>query len=1448
MIRKLLPTSNLINSNNKKTYPSKDFFYLLFLCLFSINSYGTEKNKTVKKESSTASLPMYCIPSSTSSDIYINDFSTTGGATNITNNGTGYSATGYGDFTSLTVTQVAGGTVNFSSTFGGSFFPDPGANIWIDYNNDNDFADVGEQVFGSNAYVTAISGSFVIPAATPAGSYRMRILADYFDTNPDYCSFSAEYGEAEDYTLVVTAAPPCTVPTAQPNTLTFSSITSSTIAGSFSVASPAPDNYLIVMNTTGTAPTPTNTTVYNIGDTVGAGNTVIDNDNDTIFSTSGLSLSTTYYFYIFSYNSLFCSGGPTYNTILPLNGSTTTTSISSYCTPTTFYSESSLYIDDIEFIGTLNDVSNLNSGYNSFGTAGYQDWTSTTNSIQAQGEGINVFIESGTYRGHIKAWIDWDLDGLFEENTTEIVYDTGGIGTASTTFGFVIPETQPVGDYRLRIKLYNSFDSYYGTEYSGYNFNSCEDFGYNSGYLEYGETEDYTFTVVKSCSATIDSITEGNNCGDGTVNLSAVGSTGTVQYNWYANEADTVPIATTTTGDWITPIISSTTSFYVTADNGSCESLVKSKITATINPTATLAFNPSVPEVCGEDDLIEISATGSDEIAFLINEDFEGTGLGSFTNNNILDHSVSESAMTMWQQRASTFVPSVQVWFPAISSGFGDNKFAMATSDTGTTNTTENALESTTLDSSTFTDLTLNFDIYFSRYLYIATIPESVSVEVSSDGGTNWTIMHTYDDDVGYGTSMTNVTFNLDTYVDETNLKVRIRYFADHWCDGVAIDNVKLYGSRPLLSSFTWTSPTTIDAYTDAAATLPYTPGTKVSTVYVRPTAVQLQQDTFSFVATATLDNGCDISANVSILNRTKYWTGSTSTNWNDASNWLPNGVPTSDNCVIIPDQTIISGTAYDAYAKNVTVRPTGDLELQSENNLIVSDWVTVDTNGIFNIRDSASLIQINDDANSGIFRIERNTQPIYRYDYTYWGSPMTTASGYTLLDLSPNTLADKYFSWQSTVANGHGNWILENPTTTTMQSGIGYTVRAPQTYSPDPLVKTTYTATFVGTTTNGDVNVPIAIGTDANIGNTYGDTTVGADDDQWHLIGNPYPSAIDIVSFVNSPTNTSLLDGTVYLWTHNSPPSSAYTDPFYADFQANYTGSDYATVNSLGATSTASSGGVTPSRYIASGQSFFIMGTNNGTAVFENTMRVKNDNGVFLRTTEEETSINNDFEKHRIWLNLSDDNEGFSQILVGYADGATLEWDRGLDGLANGGNFVSFYSINQDNNLAIQGRPLPFDEADSVKLGYNATSQNTFRIGIDHLDGLFLEQNVYLRDNDLDYIHDLKTSPYIFNSDSGTFNDRFELIYTSQVLSVDDVTINENTIKVVSNETLNIISSSKTIKNVIVYDILGRRLQTYNNLNTKNLNLEGIEKANRMLLLKITLADNSIIYKKPIY
>ncbi|WAC01719.1 hypothetical protein N7U66_17725 [Lacinutrix neustonica] len=60
-------------------------------------------------------------------------------------------------------------------------------------------------------------------------------------------------------------------------------------------------------------------------------------------------------------------------------------------------------------------------------------------------------------------------------------------------------------------------------------------------------------------------------------------------------------------------------------------------------------------------------------------------------------------------------------------------------------------------------------------------------------------------------------------------------------------------------------------------------------------------------------------------------------------------------------------------------------------------------------------MVQIGNDANTGTVTIERDSQPMYRYDYTYWSSPLTTVYGYLLKDLSPDTLGDKFYSWLPT-------------------------------------------------------------------------------------------------------------------------------------------------------------------------------------------------------------------------------------------------------------------------------------------------------------------------------------------------------------------------------------------------------------------------------------------------
>ncbi|UEG48831.1 lamin tail domain-containing protein [Ferruginibacter lapsinanis] len=118
-------------------------------------------------------------------------------------------------------------------------------------------------------------------------------------------------------------APLCIAPTAQATALSFSSVTSSSINGSFTAASGA-DGYVVVMSTSSTlSANPVDGTTYTTGNSIGGG-TVINAGTSTSFSTSGLSSNTIYYFFVFDYTNTNCTGGPKYLTTSPLNASQAT--------------------------------------------------------------------------------------------------------------------------------------------------------------------------------------------------------------------------------------------------------------------------------------------------------------------------------------------------------------------------------------------------------------------------------------------------------------------------------------------------------------------------------------------------------------------------------------------------------------------------------------------------------------------------------------------------------------------------------------------------------------------------------------------------------------------------------------------------------------------------------------------------------------------------------------------------------------------------------------------------------------------------------------------------------------------------------------------------------------------------------------------------------------------
>lgn len=126
----------------------------------------------------------------------------------------------------------------------------------------------------------------------------------------------------DDAEIKGTSSVPCVAPVSQPTNLALSSITSSSMQGSFT--GNGADGYLVVASTSPTlSGNPANGTYYNPGDPLGGGSVIYSGTNTT-FTANGLSSSTTYYYFIFAFSDLSCSGAPVYNTSSPLSNNDTT--------------------------------------------------------------------------------------------------------------------------------------------------------------------------------------------------------------------------------------------------------------------------------------------------------------------------------------------------------------------------------------------------------------------------------------------------------------------------------------------------------------------------------------------------------------------------------------------------------------------------------------------------------------------------------------------------------------------------------------------------------------------------------------------------------------------------------------------------------------------------------------------------------------------------------------------------------------------------------------------------------------------------------------------------------------------------------------------------------------------------------------------------------------------
>jgi hypothetical protein len=525
------------------------------------------------------------------------------------------------------------------------------------------------------------------------------------------------------------------------------------------------------------------------------------------------------------------------------------------------------------------------------------------------------------------------------------------------------------------------------------------------------------------------------------------------------------------------------------------------------------------------------------------------------------------------------------------------------------------------------------------------------------------------------------------------------------------------------------------------------------------------------------------------ILSQTTTWTGT----WD-------NGTPDNTKEVIFSaDFTATSAIE----AKSIVINNNAKV-IFSGNVLTVTDNINIASSAHLIFENSGSLVQINPSIiNTDAIEYNRNSTAMRQFEYTYWGSPV---SNQTLVGFSPLTASDRYYSFNAD--SNVNNYVTENPNNT-MLPAVGYAIRAPENYTSTAQI---FNGKFIGTPNNGNITTNVIAFIPSKL--------------NYNLLSNPYPSAISVASLID---NTTL--GALYLWTHNTAINNNV-------FSVN----DYA-IRTKNTGIAAISGGAIPGEYLAAAQGFFASSSATGNIVFTNAMRVGNNNSQFFKISNKAPQY------YYFRINVTNSGGAFKQIALGYEEGATNGYDFLQDALATPGEPIKFYSLIGTDGFAIQGRAFPWTVNDEIALGYTSTIMENYEITLNDTDVLFPTQDIYINDMNSGTFHNLKTGPYTFSTEIGTFNNRFKIVYTVPTLSKEDFFNNLNTVFLQSkNNEIEIKSTDDKIKSVKIHTVLGQTLFSQPDINRNLITVSNIGKQNQILIVKAQLENGQIVSKKIIF
>ena len=353
------------------------------------------------------------------------------------------------------------------------------------------------------------------------------------------------------------------------------------------------------------------------------------------------------------------------------------------------------------------------------------------------------------------------------------------------------------------------------------------------------------------------------------------------------------------------------------------------------------------------------------------------------------------------------------------------------------------------------------------------------------------------------------------------------------------------------------------------------------------------------------------------------------------------------------------------------------------------------------------------------------------------------------------------------------------------------------------------------------------------------------------NLIGNPYPSAIDLDRLFE--VNAGLINPVAYIWgrgsfVNNDTPSSNNPGPYVLSYNVD----NFLIYNPILV--------INPNQFnlanlglgtLASCQSFFVQTvTNNpdadysGNLIFNNSMRTKLANNTFARQSE---NVKGD----KLWLNiLTDKEEKISQTGFAFIENASDDFSSKEDVKTFRNNKTTFYSIVDNLDLVINVQS-PFKNSKIIPLGITTSAAigTELSISIDKKQGVFNNQQIYIYDKFNNSYNEISNNNYTFKVTSTIMDNRFILVFDKIKIENQIETISEVNI---INDKNNITVKSETnvkIKSIEVFDIYSFSINGLHLLSLKEVNSTQesftIEEKYKLLLIVTTLEDGSKVNKK---